>query len=250
MTRRKPDAERQLDLWKTWKADPSEANLEPLLREFEPDVDWRVSEFSRTKNFPIPEQALRSKGRLLALKGLQTYNPEKPGAAGVRTWVKWQLRKLRSYAIEHQNFGRIPEGRALQIGDYKQVRDDLTERLGMPPDAVTLSEALQEFNPRYNWSVAEVNRMQTELRADRVASMSLEPDTLPTLFESGERDILRYIYHDLTLQERVVYEYTLGINGKPKLPAKDIAKEMGISGPKVSRIRRSIDNKMQRRGLK
>jgi len=242
------DADRQLELWKTWKADPTEDNLEPLLKEFEPDVDWRVSEFARTKNFPVPEPALRSKGRILALKGLHTYDPTKK--AGVRTWVNWQLKKLRSFAVEHQNFGRIPEQRALQIGNFKQVRDDLTERMGMPPDAVTLSEALQAHNPRYTWSVAEVNRMQTELRSDRIASMSLEPDTMPGLFESAERDILRYIYHDLNTQERLVYEYTLGINGKPKLPAKDIAKRMNISGPKVSRLRTSIDNKMKKRGLK
>jgi hypothetical protein len=243
------DADRQLELWKTWKSDPTEDNLEPLLKEFEPDVDWRVSEFSRSKNFPVPEASLRSKGRMLALKGLQTYNPEKPGSAGVRTWVNWQLKKLRSFAVENQNFGRIPEQRALQIGNFKQVRDDLTERMGMPPDAITLSEALQTHNPKYSWSVAEVNRMQTELRADRIESMSLDPDALPSLFESGERDILRYIYHDLTSQERLVYEYTLGINGKPKLPAKDIANRMMISGPKVSRLRTSIDNKMRKRGL-
>ena len=240
-------ANRQLELWQTWKADPTEDNLEPLLKEFEPDVDFRVSEFSKVKNFPVPEQALRSKGRILALKGLQTYNPDKK--ASVRTWVNWQLKKLRSFTVEHQNFGRIPEQRALQISHFRDVRNDLTERMGMPPDALTLSEALQEQNPRYNWSVAEVQRMQTELRKDRVESMSLEPDTMPTLFESEERDILRYIYHDLNSQERLVYEYTLGINGKPKLPAKEIAKRMNISGPKVSRLRTSIDNKMRNRGL-
>lgn len=167
----------------------------------------------------------------------------------MRTWVNWQLKKLRSFSVEHQNFGRIPEQRALQISHFRDTRNDLTERMGMPPDALTLSEALQEQNPRYNWSVAEVQRMQTELRKDRIESMSLEPDTLPTLFESEERDILRYIYHDLNAQERVVYEYTLGINGKPKLPAKEIARRMGVSGPKVSRLRTSIDKKMRKRGL-
>ncbi len=249
MARRNPDAERQLELWKTWQADPTEANLEPLLKEFEPDVDWKVSEFSKTKNFVVPEQALRSKGRMLALKGLQTYDPDNEKGAGVRTWVNWQLRKLRSFTIEHQNFGRIPEGRALQITPFKEVRADLTEQLGHPPDAVTLSEALQAHNPKYTWSVAEVGRMETELRQDRIASMTPEPDQLPSLFESEERDILRYIYHDLTMQERVVYEYTLGVNGKPKLPAKDIARRMNVSGPKVSRLRKSIDDKMKKRGL-
>tara|TARA_Y100000310_G_scaffold281723_1_gene302433 strand:+ start:814 stop:1557 length:744 start_codon:yes stop_codon:yes gene_type:complete len=246
MARRSPKTERQFELWQTWKDDPTEANLEPLLMEFEPDIEFKVSEFAKA---PVPDAAIRSKGRQLVLEGLKTYNPNKPGASSVRTWINWRLKKVRSFAIQNQNFGRIPEGRALQITPFKQVRADLTERFGHPPDAVSLSEALQEINPKYSWSLAEVERMEKELRKDRMASMSLEPDQLPNLFESRERDILRYIYHDLTPQEKVVYEYTLGINGKPRLPAKDIAREMKISGPKVSRLRKSIDNKMRKRGL-
>ena len=241
------DAQRQLDLWNTWKQDPGDHTLNPLMAEFERDVDFRVSEFA--KQAPVPEAALRSKARQLVLKGLQTYDPAHEANANLRTWVTWQLKKVRSFAIENQNFGRIPEGRALRIGEFLEVKHDLTERLGHPPDAVQLSESLQQFNPRYNWSLAEINRMERELRKDKIESMSLEADTLPTLIESKERDILRYIYYDLTPQERLVYEYTLGVNGKQKLPAKDIARIMRISGPKVSRLRKKIDDKMRARGL-
>jgi hypothetical protein len=245
MARRPSDAARQEELWNTWTADPTESTLEPLMKEFERDVEYKVSEFDKA---PIPNAAVRSKSRQLVLKGIQTYKPEAP--ANLRTWVNWQLKKVRSFALQNQNFGRIPEGRGLQIGDFKEVKADLTERLGHPPDAAMLAESLQQFNPKYNWSLAEVTRMENELRADRVASMSLEADTLPALFESEERDVLRYIYYDLSPQEKLVYEYTLGVNGKPRLPAKDIATKIGVSGPKVSRLRASIDKKMKNRGLK
>ena len=227
-------------MWHTWKDAPTEENLYPLIQEFRPDIEYKVSEFASA---PVPDAAVRSKARILTIKALNTYSPDK--GAGVRTWVNWNLRKVRAFAIENQNFGRIPEGRALKIAEFKQVKSDLTQKMGFPPDALTLSEAL---GPK--WSVAEVTRMETELRSDLVESMSLESDQLPTLFESKERDILRYIYHDLTAQERSVYEYTLGVNGKPKLSAKDIAAKMNISGPKVSRLRKSIDQKMRKRGLK
>lgn len=245
MARRHTSTVRQEELWHAWQASPSEQTLEPLLREFEQDIEYKVSEFDKA---PVPNSAVRMKSRRQVLKGIQTYSPEKP--ASLRTWVNWHLKKVRSHVIQNQNFGRIPEGRALQIADFKQVKRDLIDRNGYPPDAVTLAESLKEFNPRYQWSVAEVTRMENELRDDRVASMSLEPDTLPQLMESDERDVLRYIYHDLSPQEKTVYEYTLGVNGKPKLPAKEIARIMGVSGPKVSRLRKSIDEKMRKRGLK
>lgn len=244
MARRPSTAAYHDELWQSWNTDPSEEKLETLMKEFERDVEFKVSEFDKA---PVPNRAVRSKGRQLVLKGIQTYKPESP--ASLRTWVNWQLKKVRSFAIQNQNFGRIPEGRALQIAEFNQTKQDLADRLGRPPDAVMLSESLGKINPRYNWSVAEVTRMENELRSDKIESMSLEPDQLPQMMESRERDILRYIYHDLSADEKLVYEYTLGINGKPKLMAKDIAQRMGVSGPKVSRLRSSIDKKMRDRGL-
>ncbi len=155
MPSRNTDTVRQEDLWNTWKADPSEMNLEPLLKEFERDIEYKVSEFDKA---PVPNAAVRMKSRRQVLKGIQTYDPAKP--ASLRTWVNWHLKKVRSHVIQNQNFGRIPEGRALQIADFQQVKRDLTDRLGYPPDAVTLSESLREFNPKYQWSVAEVTRME------------------------------------------------------------------------------------------
>lgn len=248
MAKKNPATERQEALWLAWNADPTDENLVPLIKEFERDVAYKVSEFDKA---PVPNAAIRSKGRQLVLEGIRTYKPEAP--ASLRTWVNWRLKKVRSYALQHQNFGRIPDSRGLQIGPFLQTKADLTERLGHPPDAATLSTALQEINPKYNWSVAEVTRMENELRPDLVESIPLSSDRVSQLSlyaESNERDILRYIYHDLTPQEKLVYEYTLGVNGKPKLPAKDIAKKLGVSGPKVSRLRSSIDKKMQKRGLK
>ena len=91
--------------------------------------------------------------------------------------------------------------------------------------------------------------MQSELRADHIASKNPEPDRLDSLSSSREREVLKYIHQDLTVDERLVLEYSLGLYGKPKISATDIAKTMNISLPKVSRIRGKIDNKLRERGV-
>ncbi len=237
--RRHSRAERDLELWKTWKADESEETLEPLLDALQPLIRKKVNEFSTA---PVPPAAVHGMANTLALKALRTYNPKKGAAVG--TYVDWHLRKVRSFVIKHQNVGRIPDHRAHNIGRYKAAKDELTERLGHAPDALTMAEHL---GPK--WSLAEVGRMESELRPDLIASKNVETDMLPELQSSREREVLRYIYQELAPDERSVFEYTMGVNGKPKLSASQIAITMGVSQPKVSRIRRKIDNKLRARGI-
>lgn len=230
-------AQQDLELWQTWKQDPTPENLEPLLNSLQPVINRKLSEFRAA---PVPPSAIQGAANLTVMKALNSYNPDK--GASVATHVGWNLKKVRAYVIKHQNMGRIPEHRAYNIQDFKDARADLTARMGFPPDAQTLAEEL-------GWSLAEVTRMEKELRPDLIASLSLETDTLPEIESTRDREVLRYIYQELTADERLVFEYTLGVNGKPELSAGNIAKTMGISQPKVSRIRRKIDKKLRARGV-
>ena len=200
-------------------------------------VNARVNEF---KGAPVPPSAVRGFANAQAVRALQTYDPNR--GAAVSTFVSWHLKKVKAFVLKHQNIGKIPEHRARNITPYKNARDELTQKMGMPPDSLTLAEHL-------GWSQAEVGRMESELRKDYIASLSPEVDRLADLQSSRERDVLRYIHYDLTPEERLVYEYSLGLYGRPKLSATNIAKTMNVSLPKVSRIRKKIDMKLRERGV-
>jgi len=230
-------SQQDLELWQTWKAEPTDQNLEPLLNSLQGTINARVNEF---KTAPVPPSAVRGFAQAQAMKALQTYNPNK--GAAVNTFVNWHLKKVKAFVLKHQNVGRIPEHRARNITQYKNTVQELTDKMGHPPDTLTLAEEL-------GWSQAEVNRMKSELRADHIASVSPETDRLKDLQSSHERDVLRYIHYDLTPDERLVFEYSLGLYGRPQLSATNIAKTMSISLPKVSRIRKKIDKKLRERGV-
>ena len=228
----------ELTMWKAWQDDPKESKLEPLMNSLQRLVHYRVNEF---KGAPVPQAAVRGFANAQVVKALNSYNPKR--GASIGTHVNWHLKKVRSFVVRHQNLGKIPEHRAYNITKFKTARTDLEDEFGMAPDSLSLAE-------RLGWSQKEVSRMESELeKRDFIASKNLEPDTLPDIYSAKERDALRYIHYDLTLDERLVFEYTLGLYGKPKLSATNIAKKMSISLPKVSRLRRKIDKKLRDRGV-
>jgi DNA-binding CsgD family transcriptional regulator len=49
----------------------------------------------------------------------------------------------------------------------------------------------------------------------------------------------------LTPDEHKVWEYTVGAFGKPPLRPAEIAKQLGLNPSKVSRLRKSIRDKMR-----
>ena len=231
--------EKDEQLWRAWKESPEEDNLVPLMENFQGAVNRVVNVYRAA---PVPPSAVEGVAQREMLKAFNTYNPSK--GASLNTHVNWYLKKVHGFVGQHQNLARIPDHRIRKIGEYKETRERLTEKFGYTPDAITLSEHL---GPK--WSVKEVSRMETELRADWIASKSLEPDHLDIEEVGREREMMRHIVHELTPQQRTVYEYTLGVNGKPELKAGVIAKTMKISPSKVSRIRNQIRDKIEEYGF-
>lgn len=228
---------KELELWKTWKADPTSQNLEPLMSSMQNMVQFRVNQF---RGAPVPPASIQGFANVQVMKALNSYNPGK--GADLQTHVNWHLKKVQSFVIKHQNVGKIPDQRVNNISQFRVAKEELKEQTGREPDSLSLAEHL-------GWSQKEVSRMESELRSDLIASKSPETDTLPELYSNKEREVLRYIHYDLTPDERLVFEYTLGLYGKPQLSATEISKRMSISMPKVSRIRNKIDQKLRARGV-
>ena len=194
------------------------------------------------RSVAVPPSAMRGKAQLLAVKAIRTYDPSK--GTTLVTHTVWYLKKLQAFAGKHQNLGRIPEHRLYKIKSFKLAKSSLVEALGVPPDAQTLADEL-------GWSLKEVTRMEKELsQRDLIASKSIVPDTLPEwVVEEGEvRELMRYIYYELSPEERSVFEYSTGTHGKPQMTPGEIAKELKISNAKVSRIKKKINDKIIKHG--
>lgn len=229
-------ADDDLNAWKQWKQQPSVMAERQLIHQFDGMINARVNEF---KGAAVPPAAVKGYATAQVVKQLHTYNPSKGNLA---THVGWGLKGVRGFVTKHQNIGRIPEARTRKISEFQTVRQELRQELGREPDTIAIAE-------RMRISPAEVGRLQSELRPDHIASMSLEPESMTRLQSVEERDVLRYLHHSLSPEERLVFEYAFGLYGRPQLRAKDIATTMGVSKAKISRIMKKLDNKIRERGV-
>lgn len=225
---------RELELWKTWKANGEQPrDLQPLLRSFKPLIRSKVNVY-KGKVKMIPDSAIESEFQLRFVDALRSYNPDK-GSLG--TYIYRYLDKAKRFIVENQNVGRIPENRVYKIKLFNQAKDDLTEELGTEP---TVAEIAQ----RLNWKVAETERMDSELRND-LMTQGFEDDPY-ALTPSKSEEVLRLFKYELTGNERAVYEHLTGY-GKPRLTSTGaIAKSLKMPDYQVSRLKNAIQKKLKR----
>jgi DNA-directed RNA polymerase specialized sigma subunit len=223
------------DLWHTWKSSGHQAvHLDPLLKSLKPLVEKQASKFKGRVEIPIA--AIDHEFKQQTVAALKSYDPKK---GQLSSWVTNYLKKAGRFINNNQNFARITEPIANKIGTYKAARAELTDKLGHEPD----SEALMKHT---GFSKKEISRLQKDIRKALVATGTEEEDLMPAQnFSDRDREVIDLIYHQLTPQERVVHEYTFGLNGKASLKTSAIAKKMKWDDSKVSKIKTAINNKMK-----
>ena len=230
-------------LWFKWKETGSEEDLEALLDHFQGAVGAEVKKWYSA---PVPTSALYATANRNLLFSLNRYNPDlyKEKGATLNTYVGHYVKKVSDTVYKYQNIGRIPQNRITKISQYKDAVEILRGELGKEPSLRAVADEL-------NWSMAEVERMKSEMRRDLIASKNLNTDTMEGyMSEQGEEAIaIRMVYSQLDEVERGVMEHTLGIYDKKELSATEIAKKLKISKSKVSRIRAKIDEKFRERGV-
>jgi DNA-directed RNA polymerase specialized sigma subunit len=226
--------EREIALWQAWKSSGESPHaLKPLLRSFRPMIQSKVNVY-KGKLRMIPDSTIEAEFNIQFVGALKSYDPSK-GSLG--TYVYRYLDKAKRFIVENQNIGRIPENRAYKIKVFTSTKDELSEELGRQPTS-------QEMSKKLGWELAEVDRMESELRNDLV-SQGFEDDPY-SFTPSKSEETLRLFKYELSGDEREVYEHLTGFGRPQLLSTGDIAKKMGLPDYKVSRIKQVIQNKLKR----
>jgi DNA-directed RNA polymerase sigma subunit (sigma70/sigma32) len=224
------DKQQELFLWKKWKKTGEPGYMNTLITSLDPYIQSHVNKFSTV---PIPRTALESQAKLLALKALQTYDPKR--GTQINTHLGHELKHLNRYVIEYQNVGKIPENRGLAISKFQNIKSNLTEDLEREPTVVELADSLQ-------WSPAEVERMQNELRSDILITQGKEEAFFDTTYNKSdkERDIVEFVYYQSAPDEKKVLEYTFGLGGNPKLTVAEMAMRLNKTPAEIRTISKNL----------
>lgn len=225
--------EKELQLWREWVAsgkDPEK--LRPLIKSFAPLIHSKANVY--INKVPIPPAAVLAEFQIQFVNALESYDPSK-GSLG--TYVYRYLDKAKRFIAQYQNEARIPENRIFKIRQYKDAEEHLSDEYGRTPSSEELATYLK-------WPLAEVERMDLELRGDYITSKFEEDPT--AIVPSREQEVIRLIKYELSDEERAVYEHLMGM-GRPQISSTgDIAVALNMEPYKVSRLKAAIAKKVSR----
>lgn len=192
--------QKDLELWEQWRKDKSSNTLNQLMTRLNPLIHREVNKWQYT----VPPAALMSKGRLLTVKALDSYNPRKGAAIG--TYVTSSLRKLSRFAYPMQNVARMPENKQLLFNTFEGAKGKLYDELGREPTIEELSDELA-------WTKKKVRDFQSAFgRRELVESEGAFQDD-----DGEDSPLVDFYYHGLSPDDKLLFEDITGYGGKKAL---------------------------------
>lgn len=231
-------AEHDLRLWHAWNQGGRTPDLlEPLLSRYDSLMNRKASEW-RAPN--VAPAAFKAELQSHFIQAAHSFDPER--GVAFNTHVQSRLKKAQRFNSKHQNIGYIPEDLSRHIGDFDRAQNDLTEELGRPPTTVELANHMGVPQRKLTALISQ--------RRKDVPSSHFETD--PTLLSNPrEADVVRLIQRRpdeyLTPDEVRVFSHIYGLQGARKITdTTTLASTLGLSQPKISRLKTSIAGKIQK----
>lgn len=226
-------ADQDLKVWNQWaKSGKTQVETEQLLKQTDGIIRKSANRFAAQQD--VPKSAVFANFQTEALKAFDKFDPNR--GVKLSTFLTGQLRRGDRFVHNYQNVGRIPETRIFKITQFTNERMNLADQLGREPSSLELSDHLK-------WPTTQVVAMENELRRKTPASRF--QGEVMDLLPSKDKELLRLLPYELGAEEKAVFEYSLGVHGKPQLSSGDIAKKLNMHPSKVSRIRTTISKKAE-----
>lgn len=227
----KSQQKKELEMWHNWNDNGRKpAHLKPLLDAYKPLIQSKARVYTRG-NVEMPTSAIEAEFKKHFVNAVKSYNPERK--TQLNTWVQTNLQKAGRYVKTYQNLGKMPERNIANIRKLDDAKAELSQKHGFEPDTHMLADHL-------GWPHRRVVQMTKERRKDLPVSGFMQDPT--EVMNPKQLEAIHTLQYDsrLSHEDRAVYEYTFGMNGKPMLKPGDIAKKTNLHPSKVSRIRNKL----------
>lgn len=226
----KATQKKEIDLWHHWNDNGRKPeHLKPLYESYKPLLQ---KETNKWKGVEIPKSAINAEMRKQFVNAVKSYDPNHAKKTALSSWVTTNLQKASRFMKTYQNYGKIPEGQISKIREFKQAKETLFNIHGYEADTKTLADHLK-------WPHKRVVQLQKELAREDLPLSGFTGGDPAEALAPKELEAIHLIQYDkrLSPDDRTVFEYTFGMNGRPQLQPGQIAKKTGLHPSKISRIR-------------
>lgn len=226
MTLEKPEL-----AWQEWSQKKTKNNAVALLDEFRPMIHKEVYRHGGM----LPKSFLEVEAKRLAFNAFNTYDPGRK--TRLSTHVANNLRGLGRLNYTYQNALRMPEERQRKYSMFVETKERLAERFGRAPSIQELSEELA-------WPESEVGRMERDVHVETSEPIGGEV-SMPDNFAVASKPVIDFLYHDMSQEEKVIFESITGYKGSPQIGVYGLALKLGLSEPQVRRKRDKLVEKIK-----
>jgi len=230
-------------LYPKWKTGPSPALNTQIVKSLQPVIDTAVNSYAG-KN---PSPTVRARARLMALKSLDTYDPQR---GTVKTHLLSQMQSLRRLAAKENNIISIPEQVALDYRRLSEAENELEGELGRPPtdseiaDMVGLSIRRIKKIRGFNQPISEG---MTAARAGGEDAANTDVASVLPGYTKHTDAWLDFVYDDLAPTDKLIMDMLLGRNGRRKTSTQQIAQKLKITPGAVSQRASKIQDMIDQR---
>jgi DNA-directed RNA polymerase specialized sigma subunit len=225
------------DAYQRWKSDNSPPTTAAMLKTIEPVIEKQLYRFSTDDR-----NVLRPHAKLITLQAMDNYDPTK---ASLNTYLSTQLQRLNRVQMKQRNVVHAPEKKQYDAQRIQFATNELTEELGRSPTITEVSERTY-LSPK---RIESVMKMRADINSGRYDSEGGEDDAFRAPAVSSPLDLeikLELIYPDLSDQQKLILEHTLGLYGKRKLSNNDIARKLNVSPAFISQQKNRIQRMMDK----
>lgn len=229
-------------VYSQWKTTHTPETNTAVLKTLQPVIDTAVMSYAGQAASPT----IRARAKLMALKALDTYDPNK---GNVRTHLLSQLQSLRRLSAQTQNIISIPEQVSLDYSHLNESENELRDRLGRDPsddelaDDTGLSVRRIRKVRAFNQPVAEGMTVRDVGPDDAYGgdTASLIPGTTRTADAW-----FNFVYEDLNPIDKLIADMTLGRHGRKKTSTQEIARRLNITPGAVSQRAAKIQSMLDK----
>lgn len=226
------------------KAQTPEMNTK-MLSTIQPTIDTAISSYVGS----APSPAMKTRAKLMALKALQNFDPQK---GNVRTHLLSQMQSLRRLAAQEQNIIAIPEQVGLDYQRLSEAERALQDRLSRDPSDDELADETGLSVKRigkiraFHQPIAEgttVNETGDEYTDGGDLASKIPGQT------NAKDAWLNFVYGDLTPTNKLIMDMLLGRNGRKKTSVQEIARKLNITPGAVSQRAAKIQELINQNAL-
>lgn len=222
-----------------YKANPHPAAADAFFKAVRPIIDTGVTTYGGKNANPM----MRTRARRVVLDSVSKYDPNK---ASFKTYAMNQMRTLQRYGARQQQAISVPEGVALSAGHLREAEAELRDRLaGRDPSDAELADHTGLSRKR----IAYVRSYRPGMAEGQVAQAGSAEggESFEPAVEQADPTtrLAEFLYPDLDPHDQVILEYTLGLNGSPRLPGNVLAQRVGLSPGAISQRKARLDARLQ-----